>query len=118
MEGEWLRILSKTYFTTTALWCNDTQASILPRVRKVHRVIPGGLTAGTYTLQIRNNYDPFIFQGGTKEFYLATVHPTLGGANPLLAWSYIGVGSLCLVMGVAFSLKSIFYSDEQAAAEP
>lgn len=72
---------------------------------QVHRVIPAGLPAGTYTLQIRNNYDPFIFQDGSKEFYLATVDPTLGGRNPLLAWSYIGVGSLCLVMGLAFACK-------------
>lgn len=49
------------------------RASILPRSRKPYRVIPLGLPAGTYYLQIRSNYDPEIFAGGTKEFELATV---------------------------------------------
>lgn len=42
------------------------RTSILPRVRKVYRVIPGGLAAGSYTVQIRNNYDPVIFEDGSK----------------------------------------------------
>ena len=41
------------------------RAAILPRVRKLYRVIPGGLAAGTYTLEIRSNYDPLIFDSGT-----------------------------------------------------
>jgi hypothetical protein len=80
--------------------------------------------ARSYTVQIRNNYDPWIFEDGSKvrslrlveyalvagsfrsvvadrrvqEFYLATVDATLGGKNSLLSWAYIGVGVLCLLV--------------------
>jgi hypothetical protein len=60
------------------------------------------LTKGDYTLEIRSNYDPEIFAQGTKEFEMATMHPTLGGKNPLLAFSFLAIGLLCFTLGVIF----------------
>ena len=57
---EWNELVTSMDFIT---WM---RASILPRAKKLYRVIPQGLPAGTYTMQIRNNYDPLIFDQGIK----------------------------------------------------
>ena len=79
------------------------RAAILPRAKKLYRVIPGRLPAGTYTMQIKANYDPVIFDQGTKSFELATIHSSLGGKNGVLGWSYAGVGGICVMMGTMFA---------------
>jgi hypothetical protein len=57
---EWNELVTSMDFIT---WM---RASILPRAKKIYRVIPQGLAAGTYTMEIRNNYDPLIFDQGIK----------------------------------------------------
>jgi hypothetical protein len=94
---EWNDLVTSMDFIT---WM---RASILPRARKLYRVVPQGLVSGTYTMQIRANYDPMIFDGGIKSFELATVHPSLGGKNGLLGWGYTGVGAICVLMGTIFA---------------
>ncbi len=97
-SSEWNELVTSMDFVT---WM---RASILPRAKKLYRVIPQGLAvAGTYTVQIRANYDPVIFDGGIKSFELATVHPSLGGKNDLLGWGYAGVGAICVLMGTIFA---------------
>jgi hypothetical protein len=58
------------------------------------------LTAGVYTLNIKNNYDVSSFNG-SKKFLLSTTN-LLGGQNYFLAVAYIVVGSLCLILALIF----------------
>jgi len=58
------------------------------------------LTAGVYTLNIKNNYDVSSFNG-SKKFVLSTTN-LLGGQNYFLAVAYIVVGSLCLILALIF----------------
>lgn len=72
----------------------------LPNFRKLWGRIPTTLSNGTYTLQINNTYDVSEFKGD-KLFVLSTVN-SFGGKNSFLGISYIVVGSICVVMSIAF----------------
>ena len=96
-SDEWNDLVTSMDFIT---WM---RASILPRAKKLYRVIPGGLAAGTYTMEIKANYDPIIFDRGIKSFELQTIHSSLGGKNGLLGWAYTGVGATCVLMGTLFA---------------
>jgi hypothetical protein len=56
--------------------------------------------AGTYQLEIENNYDVSSFDG-KKSFVLSTTN-ALGGKNYFLAICYIVVGALCIVFAIIF----------------
>ena len=72
----------------------------LPNFRKLWGRIEGDLLAGTYQLDIVNNYDVSQFEG-EKTFVLSTTN-ALGGKNYFLAICYLVVGSLCIVFAVIF----------------
>ena len=67
-----VRSAAQNELVTSADFITWMRAAILPRVRKLYRVIPGGLEAGTYTLEIRSNYDPLIFDSGTHRVLIST----------------------------------------------
>lgn len=72
----------------------------LPNFRKLWGRIDGILKAGTYKLQIDNQYDVSSFDG-KKSFVLSTTN-ALGGKNYFLAICYIVVGALCIVFAIIF----------------
>lgn len=72
----------------------------LPNFRKLWGKIETTLKAGTYTLEINNNYDVLSFEG-KKTFVLSTTN-ALGGKNYFLAICYIVVGSLCILFAIIF----------------
>jgi LEM3 (ligand-effect modulator 3) family / CDC50 family len=72
----------------------------LPNFRKLWGRIDGLVKAGTYSLQIDNNYDVSSFDG-KKSFVLSTTN-ALGGKNYFLAICYIVVGALCIVFAIIF----------------
>ena len=72
----------------------------LPNFRKLYGEISDGLEAGTYYLEIQNNYPVSSFSG-SKTFVLSTTN-VLGGQNYFLAIAYMVVGCLCLVLAIIF----------------
>lgn len=72
----------------------------LPNFRKLWGKIESNLKPGTYSLEIKNNYDVSSFEG-KKTFVLSTTN-ALGGKNYFLAICYIVVGSLCMVFAIIF----------------
>jgi hypothetical protein len=75
----------------------------LQNFRKLWGRIRSNITAGTkLTLEISNNY-PVDRLNGSKYFVLSTVN-SFGGKNNFLGISYIIVGSICIVMAIAFVL--------------
>jgi hypothetical protein len=72
----------------------------LPSFRKLWGKINADLPAGTYTINIANNYDVSSFEG-QKSFVLSTTN-ALGGKNYFLAICYIVVGGLCIVFAFIF----------------
>jgi len=79
------------------------RVAALPSFRKLYRIIPGGLEAGTYTVFIDNNYPTHQFNG-KKRFVLST-SSWIGGKNDFLGISYLVVGSLCFVSAILFLIK-------------
>lgn len=58
------------------------------------------LDAGTYNIEIQNNYDVSSFSG--KKYFVLSTTNMLGGQNYFLAICYIVVGALCLVFAIIF----------------
>jgi len=48
---------------------------------------------------------PVAIFSGTKAVVLSTLVPGLGGKNPFLGLTYIIVGSVCIVLALAFAVK-------------
>lgn len=72
----------------------------LPSFRKLFRVFPHGLTAGSYGMQISEFFDSQQYTG-EKYFVLSTMS-WVGAKNLFFPAAYISVGSLCLVLSIAF----------------
>lgn len=75
----------------------------LSSFRKLYRVVTSDLEVGSYILKVRQRYDMRAFDG-KKSFVLSTTS-WIGGKNYFLGGLYIGVGSLCVILGVGFLVK-------------
>jgi hypothetical protein len=72
----------------------------LPNFRKLWGRVNTNLTAGNYKMLVNSTYDVSQFKG-EKLFVLSTVN-SFGGKNSFLGISYIVVGTICIVMAIAF----------------
>jgi len=72
----------------------------LPNFRKLWGRIEQDIPAGTYQLNVYNQYDVSSFEG-EKSFVISTTN-ALGGKNYFLAICYLVVGSLCIVFAIIF----------------
>jgi hypothetical protein len=72
----------------------------LPNFRKLWGRVNQNLTAGTYRMWINSTYDVSQFKG-EKLIVMSTVN-SFGGKNSFLGTSYIVVGSICIIMAIAF----------------
>lgn len=111
-----VRTANQNQLVTSPEFSSWMRASILPRVKKLYRVLPEGLKAGKYTLQIRNNYDPQIFGNGTKEFVFTTTHPVLGSNVNMLGTICCAVGGMCFLTGLAMLCKTCSHRTSGAAS--
>lgn len=75
----------------------------LPTFKKLRYIIKDTIRQGTFQVSIDNVF-PVADFGGEKWVVLSTVS-WMGGKNPFLGYAYIVVGSLCLLLALAFGLK-------------
>ena len=81
------------------------RTAALPTFRKLYGVQQNLVPAGTYELNITQNFDVNRF-GGTKSIVLSTTS-ILGGKNIFLGSAYVIVGTLCIVFAVAFLIRNM-----------
>ncbi|KAL6057402.1 ALA-interacting subunit [Balamuthia mandrillaris] len=79
------------------------RTAALPTFKKLHRIIDDDLPAGDYTVEIQDNYPVDEFDG-EKHVVLTTIS-WMGGKNNFLGVAYTTVGSICVLLGVAFGLR-------------
>ncbi len=70
----------------------------LPEFRKLWGVIDNGISLGTYTFMINNNYNPNVF-GGSKDIIFSTAG-VFGGKNMFIEICFWVLFGLCLLMSV------------------
>lgn len=88
--------------------------SALPDFRKLFRFITVPLPAGSYVMEIIEQYDVSSFNG-EKWFALATTS-WVGGKNDFLGQAYIAVGAVSFVAGVIFFLVHKILGDRTQRA--
>lgn len=83
----------------------------LPNFRKLWARINNDIQPGVYTLTVNNNFNVSPFNG-SKTFVLSTVN-AFGGKNNFLGISYIVVGSICILMAIAFIIGYKIHSSKK-----
>lgn len=78
----------------------------LPTFRKLYaRNDDERMQSGRYEMTINLNYPVKQF-GGTKSIVISTVS-FIGGRNPFLGYAYLAVGGLCVLIGLALTLRHL-----------
>lgn len=81
------------------------RTAALSSFRKIWGRIDETLEPGNYTILVENNYNVKPFNG-KKTIVLSTTN-AFGGKNTFLAVAYLVVGSVCMLIAIAFTFKKI-----------
>jgi len=81
------------------------RTAALPSFKKLYAIINEPIVAGTYEVQIQNQYPVYGFEG--QKFIVFATTSWLGGRNPFLGYSYIVVGSISFFQGILFLIKHV-----------
>jgi len=81
------------------------RVAALPTFKKLYRIIDEDLSPGNYTVEIQNFYPVEEFDG--EKYVVISTVSWMGGKNPFLGYAYIVVGSLCILLGIAFALRHL-----------
>lgn len=71
--------------------------------RKTWGVSNADIPKGTYLMTINNYWDSSIFEG--QKWFVLSETNAFGGRNEFLAYTYIAVGSLSIILAMAFALR-------------
>lgn len=88
---------------TNERFINWMKISPFSNFRKTWGVLQADLPAGDYKMMIRNYWNSSLF-GGEKWFVLSQTN-AFGGRNEFLAYSYIAVGALSILLAMIFSIR-------------
>ncbi|KAJ9086112.1 alkylphosphocholine resistance protein lem3 [Entomophthora muscae] len=83
------------------------RTAALPNFRKLYARIDQNLKAATYTIEIADFFNATDFEG-SKLLVFSTIS-FLGGKNPYLGLAYLCLGSICVVLGLAFTARHLMY---------
>jgi hypothetical protein len=81
---------------------NWMRVSAMPTFRKLHRIVPDDVAAGTYRLRIKNNFPTTLFDG--QKWFVMTTSSWIGAKNPFLSYMYMVLGAVCLLLGLCFAV--------------
>ncbi|KAL4477009.1 hypothetical protein ABPG72_011706 [Tetrahymena utriculariae] len=96
MTKQWTNVENERFM----VWM---RTAALPDFRKLWGRIDQNVVAGSYTIQIANNYPVDSFDG-TKSFVLSTAN-AFGGRNSFLGISYLVMGIICFIILMVFVFK-------------
>jgi hypothetical protein len=98
LDFQWIDVLNERFIT----WI---KISPFPDFRKSWGVIREDLPKGTYKIVVKNNWNANIFQG--QKWVILSQTNSFGGKNEFLAYSYLVVGAISIILAIAFVLRKI-----------
>eukprot|EP01080_Neovahlkampfia_damariscottae_P005049 gene5049-8645_t len=98
-------IIPQTNDTDLMVWM---RTAALPNFRKLYRIVSEPLNAGTYVMDIVQNYPVSSFNG--KKRFIITTTSWIGGKNIFLAVCYLVIGGLCLILALLFGISTFIYT--------
>jgi len=98
LDYQWIDVTKERFIT----WI---KISPFTDFRKSWGVINEDLTKGTYKVVIQNNWNATIFEG--QKWIILSQTNTFGGKNEFLAYSYLVVGAISIILAIAFVFRKI-----------
>ena len=98
LSRQWLNVEDERFI-------NWMKVAPFSKFRKSWGVIAEDLPPGNYSVNVRNVWDSYVFNG-KKWFVLADTNG-FAGRNPFLGYAYIAVGALSIVLCTAFIFRKL-----------
>ncbi len=98
LDFQWIDVTKERFIT----WI---KISPFPDFRKSWGVINEDMPKGSYKITIQNNWNATIF-GGQKWIILSQTN-SFGGKNEFLAYSYLVIGAISIILAIAFVFRKI-----------
>jgi hypothetical protein len=98
LDAQWIDVTNERFIT----WM---KISPFTDFRKSWGIINDDLLKGTYKIVVNNNWNSSIF-GGEKWIILSQAN-SFGGKNEFLAYCYLAVGALSIILAIIFIFRKI-----------
>lgn len=96
LERQWIDVTDERFIN----WMKIAPFSTF---RKTWGVVRADLPAGDYRLQVANNWNSALFEG--EKWVVLSETNAFGGRNEFLAYAYLAVGALSIMLAFIFSLR-------------